>query len=228
MFWISARCARAGRIPRAWYILSRRAKAGSDIEKTHGPSSYQSLVQPMLSAFPASAESCGSFYHPFACAASLSLHRPEPASDGGLKACCSFGMLSAASNLESTVAAREVSFESASIPIQNTRGARVVGKIHSREDSFRRRRPRWTEEAFFISSACDSDCSPINFRVMCSDSGRTQRVSGANSRTPSRKRAMRFRILSSISSATKRRIRAATSFWLLAFTFDLLGDQASS
>ena len=43
----------------------------------------------------------------------------------------------------------------------------------------------------------------MNFSVTWSDSSRTQRASGANPRTPSRKRAMRLRIASSISRAIK-------------------------
>ena len=57
-----------------------------------------------------------------------------------------------------------------------------------------------------IASTCSGFCSPINFNVMCSDSGRTQRASGAKPLTPSRKRAILARISASRSMPMKIRI----------------------
>src|ERR1051326_3954718 len=54
-------------------------------------------------------------------------------------------------------------------------------------------------------------CSPMNFSVICNDSVLNQRAWGANSRTPSRKRAMRSRMVGSMSRATKRRITSTVN-----------------
>src|ERR1700687_4405484 len=63
-----------------------------------------------------------------------------------------------------------------------------------------------------MASTCSGVCSPINFNVMCSDSGRTQRASGAKLSTPSRKRAIRARTSGSRSMPMNTRIFA--SLWL--------------
>src|SRR6266852_5094278 len=60
--------------------------------------------------------------------------------------------------------------------------------------------------ACLICSTSSVDLLPINFKVTCSDSGRTQRASGANPRTPSMKSRRRSRMASSISRAMKIRI----------------------
>src|SRR5580658_4931954 len=57
-----------------------------------------------------------------------------------------------------------------------------------------------------MASTCSDFCSPMNFNVICRDSGRTQRASGAKPCTPSRKRAMRTRTSGSRSMPMNIRI----------------------
>ncbi len=89
--------------------------------------------------------------------------------------------------------ASSTSFAPPSIPIQNTRAALAVGKnpyppvrISNALLSTRRKR-------LVIASTRSAGCSPINYSVICNDSGRTQRASGAKLSTPSMKREMRAR-----------------------------------
>src|SRR5437899_8951602 len=109
----------------------------------------------------------------------------------------------------STALASAPSRASASMPIQKTRAERAVGKKPVPRKLRSNPLLVTVSRALRISSNC---CvSPMNFRVTCSDSSRTQRGSGANSRTPSMKRAMRWRISSAMSRATKRRMILAIS-----------------
>ena len=118
----------------------------------------------------------------------------------------------------STALASPARRSSASMPIQKTRADRGVGKKPLPRKLRSNPLLVTVSRALRISSNC---CvSPMNFRVTCSDSSRTQRGSGANSRTPSMKRAMRWRISSAMSRATKRRMAQ-----LLAASSKLQGMQ---
>ena len=103
----------------------------------------------------------------------------------------------------STVAAREVSsgprFNSDPEHSRRPRAGKesIAAKVHFERVS----RNRFQRRLIFSTSS--SDLSPMNFKVTCSDSGRAQRASGANPRTPSRKRAILPRMSSSISSSNE-------------------------
>lgn len=83
------------------------------------------------------------------------------------------------------------------------------------------------DNACLICSTASSGCSPMNFKVTCKDSGLAQRASGAKPLAPATKRAIRWRMSSSISRAIKRRIGSfqplAPSLycWLTNFLLDL-------
>ena len=92
-------------------------------------------------------------------------------------------------------------------PIQNTLAPRAFGK-YPQPRKFKSNAAALSVSSVFLILSKSSSCrSPINFNVTCNDSGRTQRASGANARTPSRKRVIRARRPSSRSTATNKRIR---------------------
>ncbi len=122
--------------------------------------------------------------------------RPAPRASVrcGLKARSSRGMPSsaiAAVNLRGRARAKLRS--SMNSNPEDARRLRGRKEAVSRHADFKRS-PSMRRSFCVIASTCSGFCSPINFKVMWSDSGRTHRASGANGLTPSRKRAILLRI----------------------------------